>query len=1140
MTDVGAGGLVGSARIEVRATVDRLRRDMQASERIVSQSLSSLSRSADRTERSLGRVGRGFKREIDEANASVRSLNASLQSVSSLASSALAGAAGAIALQNVTRLADQYANLEARVRLVLDATDDLASVQDRLFRLAQQTSAPLEDITNLYVRLRQSIAGLGDSEAQSIARVFAQTLTISGATTQETSSFLVQISQALASGVLRGEEFNAVMESNARFAGLLADQLGVGVGELRALAEGGQLTADVIRATVAGGSAEIAAEAAQLPLTIGRAVQQLENAFARYVGQTDSALGASQRLAAGIQSIADNIDDLAAALTVVGTLVASSLGGRAIGASANAAREIFSLAASATNQQIAATLSPFQSSVRTHRALLNEYAEGLEIARRNADGLRGQLSQIDEAIRRISSRPYPTQGSNGENLFFTQRRFIEQQERDLADAREARRLVTQRLARAENELSMAGFQHGRTLVELRARERLLETQTQRLGGAYRATTLAISGVRAAGSQLVSLMGGPWGVAIAALSFAFIATKEEADRAANAITGISNALGIIASASPAQNVSDETRALADSAREAAVEMTRAREASDNLNESLVELEGTSLASADATNIQAEASRALSAARQLEAINTTRAAIAESQRLLASLEARNRSQIANETLYSSYPSPFASEDRRERRMSRARAEVAEREGQIESIRRMMPILERGLEALESGELFADLGATSGGYEGQAAAAILGGGASALSTRIEALREFVRLGGDMAEALRRAADFGGNEATQAIDALLQMPEALGELGRVSDPVLRFTETLERLSELRGAAGEAGAGAFDREVTNAIYDMASAAEDGTEALENLQRAVDGGLVSPELADAARNSLSFLGDDFDRARRIVRESRSELEGYRRELAEIQRLSAAGIFDEIGGSEAEAFVELLERMARAAGDASEAMALLANNSFGEKFDIAGAERRIRDAAREGRFEEDEAAGLYFRVEDIRDIVSDGLYDAFRTGGWREAFASSINNVMSNVLRRVANALANMVVDAVMGSTGGGSNFISQGISAIAGGFGGKRAVGGPVKSGLSYVVNEGGRGEVFIPGADGYIASNRAMREAMGAANSGPPPVQLNVRARTDGTVFLEIQAAEQRATVAGGKAGAEAVSRMLRARSSV
>lgn len=220
------------------------------------------------------------------------------------------GVIGSAAVIGATRAyirhADTMANLSARVRLVTDSLEAQRQTQERLFNLSQRTSTELGSTTELYVRLAQASDELRDNQERlfGITEAVSKSMIVSGSSTSEAASSVRQFSQAMASGVLRGDEFNSIMENAPRLARAIADGLDVPVGALRKMAEQGELTSERVVAAVESQADAINREFSGIPVTVGRAMQQVRNSLQQMVGDTDRASGATSGLAESIQNLA--------------------------------------------------------------------------------------------------------------------------------------------------------------------------------------------------------------------------------------------------------------------------------------------------------------------------------------------------------------------------------------------------------------------------------------------------------------------------------------------------------------------------------------------------------------------------------------------------------------------------------------------------------------------------------------------------------------------------------------------------------------------------------------------------------------------------------------------------------------------
>ncbi|HCL3955953.1 TPA: tape measure protein, partial [Pseudomonas aeruginosa] len=168
--------------------------------------------------------------------------------MTALAASIKAAALGLGALfsiREIIQTTDAWTNLQNRLRLVTSTQAQLAAVTDDVYRIAQLTSSALDSTATVYQRFAQNADRLNISQRQvaSLTDTVAKSIAISGASAQSAEAALVQFGQALASGVLRGEEFNSVSEQAPALLKAIADGLNVNIGELRKMANEGQLTA---------------------------------------------------------------------------------------------------------------------------------------------------------------------------------------------------------------------------------------------------------------------------------------------------------------------------------------------------------------------------------------------------------------------------------------------------------------------------------------------------------------------------------------------------------------------------------------------------------------------------------------------------------------------------------------------------------------------------------------------------------------------------------------------------------------------------------------------------------------------------------------------------------------------------------
>ncbi|HFG7420236.1 TPA: phage tail tape measure protein [Salmonella enterica subsp. enterica serovar Oranienburg] len=275
-----------------------------------------------------GRQAAAASRETQRALAEVTS------QINTAKASALgmAGAfAGAFATGHLILLADEWSSVNARLKQASQSSDDFTESQRALMDISQRTGTAFSDNASLFARSAASMREYGYSSQQvlDVTEAISTGLKLSGASTAEASSVITQFSQALAQGVLRGEEFNSVNENGDRVIRALAAGMGVARKDLKAMADQGLLTADKVVPALISQLGTMRGEFEAMPQTVSAATTKIENAFMAWVGGANEATGATATLVSVMNSVADNIDTVAAAAGVLASIGgARYLGGK--------------------------------------------------------------------------------------------------------------------------------------------------------------------------------------------------------------------------------------------------------------------------------------------------------------------------------------------------------------------------------------------------------------------------------------------------------------------------------------------------------------------------------------------------------------------------------------------------------------------------------------------------------------------------------------------------------------------------------------------------------------------------------------------------------------------------------------------
>ncbi|MGK6624704.1 tape measure protein [Citrobacter freundii] len=304
---VSAGTIVYEVDMDT-AGILQGRRDIDAALNGLNGSMGRLEASVSRTERSIG------------------SMERTMSSLSGVAKGLIA----ALSVQQVASYADAWTELNNKVSNSIRTGETQAEVMQRIFDISQATQSTLNGTATLYSRLERGTRTYNTS-AEDLARlttIINQGFAVSGATAQEAENAIIQLSQGIASGVLRGEEFNSVSEQGSRLMIALADSLGVSIGQLRAMAAEGKLTTDVVVKGLLSQGEAIGSEFAKTTVSISKGLQVAGNNITKFFGENATVKSFAAGFRDSVVSVSENLETLSSVLIVV----AGVIGSRYVGA----------------------------------------------------------------------------------------------------------------------------------------------------------------------------------------------------------------------------------------------------------------------------------------------------------------------------------------------------------------------------------------------------------------------------------------------------------------------------------------------------------------------------------------------------------------------------------------------------------------------------------------------------------------------------------------------------------------------------------------------------------------------------------------------------------------------------------------
>ena len=340
----------------------------------VNDSLKELAKTVDTLKNAIpkGSMNINFKdmgRDAEIARKGVASLNQSLmeghnvfqvvgksfyQLRNLLGGTMMAAALGDIGKAAITA-ADGWTLAHSKLQIFLGSASVAADAQENLYKTAQKLAVPMEGMTTLFTRLVPAMGeyGYNTKSAMEVTTGMAAALKISGATTAETNSVLLQFSQAMGAGVLRGAEFNAVAAGAPVILRILSQELGKSQGALKKMASEGMLSTITVTEALKKHWSELAEKAADMPLTVGQAFTLLGDSFSRFAGKMNEATGITTKLAQAIKFIGDNLN------IIVGVIAGAAAGfityNVAMGVTATTTAAAAVTTSAYTGAQIAAT-----------------------------------------------------------------------------------------------------------------------------------------------------------------------------------------------------------------------------------------------------------------------------------------------------------------------------------------------------------------------------------------------------------------------------------------------------------------------------------------------------------------------------------------------------------------------------------------------------------------------------------------------------------------------------------------------------------------------------------------------------------------------------------------------------------------
>lgn len=291
-----------------------------------------------------------------------------------------------IGLREVAGLADKFTRFENRLKTAGIEGENLNRVGDKLFATANKNGVEIEALGAVYARASLASDELGASQQQldTFTGAVSDALRVQGSSAEASRGALLQLSQALGQDIVRAEEFNSILEGALPIAQAAAkgiDRFGGSVAKLRTGIINGEVTSREFFNGIIKQAPDLAAKAAKANLTLENSFTALYNQLARGIGQSNKSLGATEKLSEGILYLADNLDGVAEAVTVISAAIGSKMVAGLVKAGAEQAKFYGAVAAGdavmlggakAAEQKALATLGAARADEQASIAALNK------------------------------------------------------------------------------------------------------------------------------------------------------------------------------------------------------------------------------------------------------------------------------------------------------------------------------------------------------------------------------------------------------------------------------------------------------------------------------------------------------------------------------------------------------------------------------------------------------------------------------------------------------------------------------------------------------------------------------------------------------------------------------------------------
>lgn len=235
-----------------------------------------------RLSQTVGNTERYIRDNVDEQGRFNQEISAGTQQANELTNTIKRAVAAYISIQSVGKalnISDELVQTTSRLNMMNDGVQTTAELVNMVYAAAQDARGSFSQMADVVARFGNNAkdAFSSSEEVVAFADLIQKQMTIAGASTQEAANAELQLSQALGSGVLRGDELNSIFEQAPNLIQNIADYLDVPIGKIREMAADGELSADVVKAAIFSAADDINSKFNEMPMTWGQIWQSMQN-----------------------------------------------------------------------------------------------------------------------------------------------------------------------------------------------------------------------------------------------------------------------------------------------------------------------------------------------------------------------------------------------------------------------------------------------------------------------------------------------------------------------------------------------------------------------------------------------------------------------------------------------------------------------------------------------------------------------------------------------------------------------------------------------------------------------------------------------------------------------------------------------